>query len=118
MKDIFKLFLIIAAILGIIYVAGLFGENEPECPVCGRRGDLVECPVCNAEVCISCADDEHYIEYLYDSGIMQEYLSDHDYLVFGDGDDVLNWIVDSDPEAVIDRLEDYGYTVISTEGST
>ena len=112
MKDILKFVLVIAAIFGGIYILGLLSEKEPECQVCGKRGNLVECPVCCAEVCESCADDDHYLESLYDNGVMLEYLENRDYLVFEDWDEVLNRIIDTDPDAVIDRLEDYGYIVI------
>lgn len=115
MKDILKVVLIVAAIFGLIYLFGILGEKEPECPVCGRKGPLVECQVCNAEVCKSCADTDHYLENLYESGEMQEYLEDHDYYVYREYDDAINDLIDEDPDAVFWALVSRGYLVENDE---
>ena len=53
------------------------------CSVCGERTkDLVDCPVCGGNVCPYCADDYYFIEQLFESGEMEEYLEEMGYELF------------------------------------
>lgn len=55
------------------------------CPSCGGKvSQLYECPICSRSVCLYCVDDEWYLENLYNSGIMEEYLREHGYVVFSE----------------------------------
>lgn len=59
-------------------------QKKP-CPACGREvNELYECPICYMDVCEYCSDEEWYIEELFNSGRMQEYLEQKGYIVFSD----------------------------------
>lgn len=77
------------AIITFIFALLLIGcSSRRECPACGRETlDIVECPVCNMEVCGYCADYEHFIEKYYNSGEMKKYLEDRGYIVFDEQQD-------------------------------
>lgn len=82
--------------------------SEPECPVCGNNGPLVECPVCSAMVCRYCADVDNFIENLYENGVMFEYLWDRDYFIARDWYDAFDKLID-DKDLFEDALMDHGY---------
>lgn len=53
------------------------------CDACGRKvTELYECPVCYRNVCDYCADSEHFIEQLFESGEMEDYLEEMGYELF------------------------------------
>jgi hypothetical protein len=109
----------VSIIVAILLTVLLCGCAEPECPVCGDRGPLVECPVCYSKVCERCADSEHFIEdlieQLYDSGEMEDYLIGLGYYVYMDSNDAINDLIDEDPDAVFWALVSRGYLVENDE---
>ena len=82
--------------------------SEPECPVCGNKGPLEECPNCGAMVCQYCADTDYFLEDLYEHGIMRRYLEGEDYFVARDWYDAFDTLI-ADKEFFEDALFDHGY---------
>lgn len=87
MKRVLFLFLVL-----LLSLAGCSSTNE--CPACGRTiRESDECPICFTSVCRYCADEEHFLEALYNSGEMEAYLRDKGYIVFSEVDEAFGLYV-------------------------
>lgn len=63
-------------------------NSHYECPNCGHITEkLYNCPLCDALVCLNCADENRYIENKYYSGELQEYLENRGHVVFDEYND-------------------------------
>lgn len=74
-RYMFELFAII-----LIFLAGCSAPKQ--CPGCGENiEDVNHCSACGAAVCDWCGSEERYMEEIYSSGEMIEYLEDNGYVV-------------------------------------
>lgn len=75
-----KVFALLA--LALVFAICLPGCAKYSCPACGREtSGKYTCPVCYSKVCNYCSDDDHYLEEMYNSGKMEQYLTERGYIV-------------------------------------
>ena len=80
-----------------------------KCSVCGKEENLVDCPICYAPICESCADP-----YLFEERA-SEYLIGKGYVVYKDKSEEIEDLICNETATLIEALNDSGFTVTENE---
>lgn len=85
-----RILCISAAVIVAAGILFLLANIPPKCPICEERNELLNCPICYNKVCVECFCEEYYVENLYNSGKMEEYLEERGYVVFPETQDAFS----------------------------